>query len=75
MSGADACGRLAEDPFDYRITKRGEVRISRGGRVVATVAASGAARLIATLHRGDARTAQLALARATGNYRRGNERR
>ncbi|MBD5787869.1 hypothetical protein IF650_17050 [Cellulosimicrobium terreum] len=67
------------DPFDHHVTQDGRVRVARGGRVVVTVAGSAADRLVATLRRaqdrGDEHEVQLLLARATGNYRRGNERR
>jgi hypothetical protein len=70
---------MLDDPFDYRVTKSGQVLISRGGRQVVTVAGARAARLIATLEsakaNGDEDAAQLALAKVTGNYKRGNERR
>ncbi|MGH8776988.1 MAG: hypothetical protein ACRDWI_18190 [Jiangellaceae bacterium] len=75
MSKVDRRGRLAADPFEYRITKNGQVLISRGGRQVATVAGARATRLIRELANGDERAAQLALAKATGNYKHGNERR
>ena len=75
MSGIDRRGRLSADPFDYRVTKNGQVFISRGGRQVGTVSGDRAARLIKELNRGDDRSRQLALAKATGNYKRGNERR
>ncbi|MBB5788625.1 hypothetical protein [Jiangella mangrovi] len=66
---------LAEDPFDYQVTKSGLVRISRAGRVVVTVAGRDADRLATALElAADERAAQLLLAKATGNYRRGNER-
>ena len=70
----DARGRLITDPFDHRVTKDGRVLVSRGGAVVVTVAGSAAKRLVAALvaASGDAEAQQL-LARATGNYRRGNE--
>lgn len=68
-----------DDPFEYRVTKSGQVLISRGGRQVATVAGARAARLIAVLDAaaasGDEDGVQLALAKVTGNYKRGNERR
>jgi hypothetical protein len=70
---------MLDDPFDYRVTKSGQVLISRGGRQVVTVAGARAARLIAILGsaeaNGDEDAAQLALAKVTGNYKRGNERR
>ncbi|MFE6963601.1 hypothetical protein ACFVAJ_00720 [Agromyces sp. NPDC057679] len=72
---SDERGRLATDPFDYRIAKDGAVLVSRGGRVVTTVGGREAMRLGAALQRADEEQAQHLLARATGNYRRGNERR
>lgn len=65
---------LEDDPFSYRITKDGRVLISRGGRQVTVVAGSAAAALIAKLGADPDQDQQL-LARVTGNYRRGNERR
>ncbi|MFF2273174.1 hypothetical protein ACFVTX_12910 [Agromyces sp. NPDC058136] len=74
-SGAsDERGRLVTDPFDYRLAKDGAVLVSRGGRVVVTVGGRDAARLAAALQTADEERAQHLLARATGNYRRGNER-
>ena len=67
-------GRLVAGPFDYRVTKQGGVMVSRGGRVVLTVGGSDAARLVVALQRADDSQVQHLLARATGNYRRGNER-
>ncbi len=67
---------LAEDPFDYQVTKAGPIRVSRGGRVVVTVGGREADRLAAALERAaDEHERQLLLAKVTGNYKRGNERR
>ena len=78
MSGrtdaSDERGRLASDPFDYRVTKQGGVIVYRGGRQVMSVGGRDAARLVAALQRADDSQAQHLLARASGNYRRGNER-
>ena len=78
MSGregaSDERGRLIADPFDYRVTKLGGVIVSRGGRAVMAVGGSDAARLVAALQRADDAQVQHLLARASGNYRRGNER-
>lgn len=71
----DVRGRLVEDPFSYRATKSGEVMISRGGRVVLTVGGAAATKLMKAIDATDTDAAeQLVLAKATGNYRRGNER-
>jgi hypothetical protein len=71
---SDDRGRLTADPFDYRVTKEGGVIVFRGGRAVMTVGGNDAARLVAALQRADDSQAQQLLARASGNYRRGNER-
>ena len=71
----DVRDRLVDDPFSYRVTKSGEVMISRGGRPVLTVGGAAGVKLLKAL---DATTTdaaeQLVLAKATGNYKRGNER-
>jgi hypothetical protein len=65
----------ADDPFEHVVTASGQVRISRGGRVVTVVAGKDGARLADRLAAADPVRVQHLLARATGNYRRGNERR
>lgn len=70
----DARGRLTDDPFDYRETKAGELMISRGGRVVVTLGGKRAETLLKSIGKTDDAGAQLLLAKATGNYKRGNER-
>lgn len=70
----DARNRFDEDVFSYRINKDGNVMISWQGRVVTTVAGRRAAKLIEKLTAGDRREVQHLLARATGTFKRGNER-
>lgn len=65
---------LADDPFAYRIAKSGEIRVDRGGRTVTVIRGREAERLAARLGHDPVQDQHL-LARATGNYRRGNERR
>jgi hypothetical protein len=65
---------LEDNPFDWRITKDGQVLVSRAGRVVTTIRGAAAGRLIGRLSQADGDEAQQLLARATGNYKRGNER-
>ncbi|WP_231446899.1 hypothetical protein [Brevibacterium zhoupengii] len=64
---------LEDDPFDYRITKSGMLIIARNGRTVVEIGGKKAAALIPKLGVSEDSDQQL-LARATGNYRRGNER-
>ena len=72
----DRRDRLTADPFTHRATRAGTVRVSRGGRVVTPVGDARAERLLRALEAadGDEDEIQQLLARATGNYRRGNER-
>ena len=70
----DTRGRLESDPFEWRATRDGGVRVSRGGREVTVIGGRDAQRLVAKLERASAEEAQHLLARATGHYRHGNER-
>ena len=71
----DARTQFDEDVFTFRITKDRKVRISWQGSVVTTVAGPPAEKLIGKIERSDRREIQHLLARATGNFKRGNERR
>lgn len=67
---------LADAPFAYRLVQDGTVRVSRGGRVVVVVGGVQAVRLRADLDKAYSfEDEQQLLARVTGNYRRGNEKR
>ncbi len=74
MSRSGSSRRLSEDPFAYRTTKDGRILIDRGGRTVTTVAGRAAEALAAKLRSADTEGVQQLLARATGDYRHGNER-
>jgi hypothetical protein len=63
------------DQFGYRVTKDGRVFVTFHGRHVVTVAGAKADQLASALARADGEEAQLLLAKATGNFKRGNERR
>jgi hypothetical protein len=65
---------LGDQPFAYAVTKDGRVRVSYGSRVVTTVGGTRGARLAAALAAADEDEVQQLLARATGNFKRGNER-
>lgn len=72
--GADKRGRLAEEPFAYRATKDGQVFISWQGRPILTLKRPNARRFLARIADLDEAGVQLALAKATGNFKHGNER-
>ncbi|MGH3022053.1 MAG: hypothetical protein ACRDNI_00220 [Gaiellaceae bacterium] len=61
--------------FGWQATKDGRVRISWRGRVVTTLRGDPAARFLRQAETADEETVQGLLARATGNFKRGNERR
>ncbi len=58
--------------FEYRVRKDGEVVIHHHGHQATVLRGKAAVRFLADLERKDP---QEVMARATGNYRRGNERR
>ena len=61
--------------FAWASTKDGRVRISWRGKVVTTLAGGPAARFLAQVEGVDEEAEQLLMARVTGNFKRGNERR
>jgi hypothetical protein len=61
------------EPFTWRVTADSKVLVSRGGTQVVVVAGARGAKLAAQLGTADGDHAQQLLARATGNYKRGNE--
>ena len=68
--------KLNAMPFSWQSTKDGSMRISRGGRVVTKLGRRQAGAFLRRLEAAsDPEAQQLLMARATGNYKRGNERR
>ncbi len=61
--------------FAWQATKNGRVRLSWQGRVVTMLTGASAARFLREVEAADEEAAQLLMARATGNFKRGNERR
>ena len=71
----DQRGKLEEQPFDYQITKDQRVLLFWNAKHIKTLAGQEARKFIdkiATLNESEA---QLLLAKVTGNFKRGNERR
>jgi hypothetical protein len=83
MLTTQACTRVdgrtvGNEQFSYRITKNGKLFVwwhGRHGSREIVLKGTRAERLIAELPRMDREQEQLALAQATGNFKRGNERR
>ena len=66
--------QLADQPFGWR--ERGnEIEISHRGKPVTVLRGDSAAQFAARIGSLDAATAQQLMARVTGNFKRGNERR
>lgn len=61
----------APDGFAYDLRRGGEIRITHHGRPAGTLRGAAATRFLADVDNGDP---QEVMARATGNYRHGNER-
>lgn len=62
---------MSAEGFSYTVRKSGDVVITHHGVVAATLRGHAAARFVAAVETEDP---QELMARATGNYRRGNER-
>lgn len=74
MPTIDGRGKLEGEPFAYRAAKDGRVLISWEGRPVTTLAGAAAQRFLTRIDGCDRRAAQLLMAKATGHFKRGNER-
>jgi len=75
MPGIDRRQKLGDEPFSYRASKDGKIVISWTGRRVTTLAGEEAARFLSRVATATPAEAQLVMAKATGNFKRGNERR
>ena len=66
--------RLNDQPFTYAVRKDGSLDISHDSKSVMVVTGADAARLTRKLAGASAEQVQMALAKITGNFKRGNER-
>jgi hypothetical protein len=74
VNKGDQRGKLDETVFTYRATKDGKIFISWQGNVITTLSGERARKLLLQIHSADHKTEQLALAKATGHFKHGNER-
>jgi hypothetical protein len=75
MHAEDQRNRFAEEVFTCRIYKDGRVCLSWRGKQVKILKGAAAADFIEKVAGLDQRSAQLLMAKVTGNFKRGNERR
>ncbi len=73
MENIDKRNRLDEEIFTYRITKDKKVFISFQGRHVTTLAGKSSEKFLSKINLADFKEAQLLMAKATGNFKHGNE--
>ena len=69
----DKRGVLDEEVFSYKITKDKKVFISYLGKQVVTLNGDRAEHFISDIDGVEGKEAQLIMAKATGNFKRGNE--
>lgn len=70
----DRRGVLDEDVFTYRTLKDGKVLIYWHEKHVTTLAGKDAQKFLRKIDGLEGKAAQLVMAKATGNFKRGNER-
>jgi hypothetical protein len=73
MSEIDKRNKLDAEPFDYDITKANRVLLYWNGKLIKTLAGKQAQKFISQIEGVDVQAAQLIMAKATGNFKRGNE--
>lgn len=69
----DKRGKLEEEVFTYKITKDKKVFISWYGKPVVTLSGTKAEDFIAKIENTEGKEAQLLMAKITGNFKHGNE--
>ena len=74
MSNIDKRGKLEENPFSYFISKDGKLHISFHHKEVMVLKDNKASDLIRKMDQATDFEIQMLLAKATGNFKHGNER-
>ena len=75
MPDIDKRGKLDDEVFSYQVTKDGRVLIYWYEKQVKTLAGADAQRFLSRIDGLEGKDAQLVLAKVTGNFKHGNERR
>ena len=66
-------GLYHNEPFSFISTKSGLVQISFNGKTITNLKGKAASRFLMKVDFGDKNNAQLAMAKATGHFKHGNE--
>jgi len=69
----DKRGVLEDEIFDYTLTKDGRMLLTWHGKHVKTLAGAEAKKFLARIEGLEGVDAQLVMAKVTGNFKRGNE--
>jgi hypothetical protein len=75
MDDVDKRHKLDEAPFAYRVTNDGRVLLYWHAKQVKTLNGGEARKFLTKIEELEGKDAQLVMAKATGNFKRGNERR
>jgi hypothetical protein len=74
MDEVDKKNRFDKEMFSYRVTKDGRVLLFWQGKQVKILKGSAAQKFLQDIINVDEKVMQLAMAKVTGNFKRGNER-
>jgi hypothetical protein len=74
MNNIDKRGKLNEEPFTFRKTKDGKVLLYWHGRQVMILKEHTAEKFLQAVMQADSHETQLLMARATGHFKHGSER-
>lgn len=74
MSNIDNRGRLQENPFSYKMTKANKIIIFYENRQIMILSEASSMRLHKRMNGKSDFDIQMELAKVTGNFKRGNER-
>lgn len=73
MKNIDKHDRLKNEPFSYHVSKSGQMRIMYEGKMIKTLSMKASQKLEHKMQGQSSFAVQLALAKATGNFKHGNE--
>lgn len=75
MNEIDKRRKLEENPFSFHVTKDRKVFIHLNGKQVIVLKGEAAEKFLTAINKADDHQAQMIMAKATGNFKHGNERR